>query len=231
MQALLRKIRRWLVYCAVCGCLVPVVPACAPSRADEPAWADEEEAMRQRIAAVNEGELVFLGQAPPGAVHHHSSRVSITERSLSDGWVVMEQCHDNLDRVEEAQIVFNPRRSRALQVVSYRNMDSAFAEGNTVQLRGIGAASQVCLRVESQALSSEGGDVFELHNGPFMRRFLDGYYPLHVSLLIEYPLRLTLTDFAPEPQPGFAVTRAAGRISVEALFEGRLHTRFRFLVR
>jgi hypothetical protein len=231
MQPLLWKMCRCLAFCVACACLAPVLPASAAPDADWPAWAGEEEALRQRIAAVNEGELVFLVQATPGAVHHHSSHISITERSLSDGWVVMEQCHDDLDRVAEAQIVFNPQRSRALQVVSYRNIKDAFAEGNTIQLRGIRAASQVCLRAESQALLSDGGDVFELQNGPFMRRFLDGYYPLRVSLLIDHPPWLMLTDFAPQPQPGFAVTRAPGRISVEALFEGQLRTRFRFLAR
>ena len=212
------------------GLLAAVVVA-APVRDDDawPAWVDEHEALRARIAAVNEGDLLFLADIPRRDVHHHSSRVVISERSLRDGWVVMEQCHEHLDQVAAAQILFNPGRSRALQVLSFRNMDAAFAEDNTIQLRGIRDDSQVCIRAESLALHQEAGEIFELHNGPFMRRFLDGYYPLHLSLRIDYPGSLTLADFAPEAQPGFTVTRAPGRVSVEALFEGQLRTRFRFL--
>lgn len=224
-----RRLRQYVVRLAG-GLLVAgagwVSPA-VPQDDDWPDWVDEEEALRQRIAAVNEGELVFLdGTAKP--VHHHSSRISITERSLSDGWVAMYQCHDNLDRVPEAQIVFDPERSRALEVVSFRNMLAAFTEGPTVQLRGIGERSRVCVRTETRALRDLGSGSYELHNGPYMRRFLDGYYPLRLSLLVEYPASLTLTDVAPANQPGFAVTRLPGSVRVEALFEGQLRTRFAF---
>jgi hypothetical protein len=190
---------------------------------------DEKERLRERIAAVNEGELSFLDQLPDGEVHRHASRIVITGRSLVDGWVLLEQCHERLDRVAAAQILFEPERLRALQVVSFRNMDAAFAEGNTVQLRGIQADAEVCLRAESLALHRLGEGVYELQNGPFMRRFLDGYYPLRLSLRIDYPATLALVDFVPAIQPGFEVTGSPGRIAVEALFEGQLHTRFRFV--
>jgi hypothetical protein len=205
--------------------------AAATDQDDWPDWASEEEATRARIAAVNEGELSFLETRPLVAVHHHSSRIQITEDSLLDGWVLMQQCHENLDQVLSAQIVFHPERSRALQLVSFRNIEQAHAEGHSIQLHGIGPASQVCISVETRALQLEGGDVFELHNGPFMRRFLDGYYPLHVSLQIDHPVSLVLADFVPGRQPGFDVSEQSGRIQVEALFEGELRTRFRFLSR
>lgn len=207
--------------------------ACSPSgmaaAGDQSTWADDEEAWRARIAEVNEGDLDFLASLPDGPVHHHQGRVVITERSLIDGWVVLEQCHVNLDQVPAAQIVFNPERSRALAVTSVRNIEQAYAEDNTIQLQGIGAHSRVCVRAESLALQRPDADVFELVNGPFMRRFLDGYYPLRLSLRIDHPHSIALADFSPVAQPGFSVTRAPGRIAVEALFEGQLHTRFRFL--
>jgi hypothetical protein len=211
---------------ALCGAVVA-----ATDQEDWPDWVTEQESLHARIAAVNEGELSFLETRPVAAVHHHSSRVLITEGSLLDGWVLMQQCHDNLDQVSSAQIVFHPERSRALQLVSFRNVEQARAEAHSIQLRGIGPASQVCISVETRALHLDDGDVFELHNGPFMRRFLDGYYPLHVSLQIDHPASLVLADFVPGRQPGFEVSEQSGRIRVEALFEGELRTRFRFLSR
>ena len=195
---------------------------------DWPAWADAEESERQRIAAVSEGELMFLHEPPSEPVHHHSSRIVISHQSLADGWVLMEQCHEHLDCVAEAQIVFNPGRTRALEVRSYHNMDTAFVESNTVQLRGIREASKVCARLETRALHSLGMQIFELRNGPFMRRFLDGYYPLQLTIQIEYPPHLELVDYAPENQPGYVVGSIPGLLNVEALFEGELRTRFRF---
>jgi hypothetical protein len=196
---------------------------------DWPAWVDAEEALRQQIARVNEGELAFLAQPPSKPVHHHRNRVIVTGSSLRDGWVTLEQCHHNLDRVAAAQIVFHPQRSRALQVTRYENMRTAEARDNTVQLSDVGPESKVCLRGQTRALEEIGEGVYELQNGPFMRRFLDGYYPMRVSLQIEYPQRLTLADFSPERQPGFDVAEAPGRVTAEAVFEGQLRTRFRFL--
>ncbi len=195
---------------------------------DWPDWVDEQERMRARIAQVNEGELAFLRGKPANDVHHHVNRVAISEQSLQDGWVVLEQCHDNLDRVPMAEIMFNPKRLRALDVISSRNIDAAYVEGNTVQLRGVKGDSQVCVRAETQALHIVGDGVFELRNGPFMRRFLDGYYPLHLSMRVDYPVSLALADFTPEAQPGFSVVQRPGRVDVEALFEGQLRTRLRF---
>ena len=206
--------------------------ATAPGDADAdwPRWVDEQEALRQRIAAVNERDLDFIPGQTQGVVHHHRSRILISDSSLLDGWVQLEQCHVNLDRVAAAQIVFNPQRSRGLAVVSFRNIDHAFAEANTIQLQGVRDDSEICLRAESRALHSDDAAVFELQNGPFMRRFLDGYYPLRLSLRIDHPRSLVLADFSPETQPGFAVTQADDHIDIEALFNGQLRTRFRFLV-
>lgn len=203
--------------------------ATEPDASVWPDWVAEEERVRQRIAAVNEGDLAFLTAAPEAPVHHHRNEIAITELSLADGWVRLDQCHDHLDRVARAQIVFRPGSSRDLRVVSFRNIDAAFAEANAVQLRGIHAGSEVCVSLETRALQRVDTGVFELQNGPFMRRFLDGYYPLRVSMRIHYPTSLELGDFSPTAQPGFRVDQAPGQIEVEALFEGRLETRFRFV--
>lgn len=194
-----------------------------------PSWARAEAELQQRIAQVNEGQLAFLAEPPGTPVHHHSNRIRVEASSLEDGWVSLEQCHHHLDRVAAAQIVFHPERSRALAVTHFENMKTAVAKGNTVQLRGVGEASVVCLYGETRALVEIGDGVYELQNGPFMRRFLDGYYPMRVSLRIEHPSQLTLADFTPAAQPGFDVSASPGRVDAEAVFEGKLRTRFRFL--
>lgn len=218
-----------LLAVAACALWVAAGMVLAGAEDDFAAWGGEQERMRERIDAVNEGALKFLGTPPDDAVHHHAGRISINAQSLIDGWVTLEQCHANLDRVAEAQILFRPTRSRALSVASARNIDRAYAEGSSIQLRGIGADSSVCIRLETRALHRIDDGVFELQNGPFMRRFLDGYYPLRVSLRIDYPRDLELADYSPAEQPGLSVVASAGRVELEAVFEGRLRTAFRFL--
>ena len=225
---------RWLTKIPRLGppaCVLWVTMGLAFAGADDDfaAWENEQERVRERIAAVNEGALEFLGTSPDGAVHHHAGRILIDAQSLEDGWVTLEQCHANLDQVAEAQILFSPERSRALTVASVRNIGRAYAEDSSIQLRGIGADSSVCVRLETRALHRIDEGVFELQNGPFMRRFLDGYYPLRVSLRIDYPRDLELADYSPAEQPGFTVVASAGHVELEALFEGRLRTAFRFL--
>lgn len=191
---------------------------------------DEEEALLERAAQVNEGELTFLPEPGGKPLHHHSNHITIDEGALRDGWVLLEQCHTDLDRVPAVQIVFNAENTRALEVITSENIAEAFAEGHTVQLRDVGNASRVCIRVRSRALWKTDDGGFELRNGPFMRRFLDGYYPLRLSLRIDYPDAWQLADFSPDEQMGFRPRRNPGRVELDTVFEGRLHTRFRFLI-
>ena len=214
---------------ALASLLAVPLPASAGASDDWPDWVAEQERLEARIAEVNEGELAFLDEAPARPVHHHHNRILISDASLRDGWVRMEQCHQNLDRVAALQIVFNPARSRGLTVTASENVADAFVDGYSVQVRDIGERSRVCIAAESLALSGDGEGLFELNNGPFMRRFLDGYYPMRVSMRIEYPSSLTFADVTPSAQTGFAVDRQPGRIDIDALFEGELRTRFRFV--
>lgn len=195
---------------------------------DWPAWVEEDDALLERAAQVNEGGLTFLPDPGGKPLHHHSNHITIGEGSLGDGWVLLEQCHTHLDRVPAVQIVFNAQNTRALEVTATENIGEAFVDGHTVQLRDVGHASRVCIRARSRALwkTEDGG--FELRNGPFMRRFLDGYYPLRLSLRIDYPDAWRLAGFSPDEQTGFSPRRNPGRVELDTVFEGRLNTRFRF---
>jgi len=193
---------------------------------------EAEQALRERALAVNEGELRFLpgllGEAGQH-LHHHSNRITVTQQSLRDGWVLLQQCHENLDPVGGLQIVFNEGRSRGLEITTKRAIAEAWVEGVSVQLRDIAEDSRICLQLQSRALSTDGTGGYVLQNGPYMRRFLDGYYPMRVSQHIVYPRGLEVGRILPDPQAGMRVTTAPGAIDVETVFEGRLITRFEFL--
>jgi hypothetical protein len=182
----------------------------------------------ERARRVNEGELVFLATPPERPVHHHLTRLEITPEGLGSGWVVLQQCHDRIDRVPSAQIVYQPGKLRRLEIAGYRNIGSAWVEGDSVQLRNVAADAQLCVVAETRALHDLGEGQYELRNGPFMRQFLDGYFPMHVSLEVQYPDALELVDVDPPAQPGFGVRRSGKQVALDAWFEGRLSTVIRF---
>ncbi|MCU0810753.1 MAG: hypothetical protein MUE59_06910 [Thiobacillaceae bacterium] len=178
---------------------------------------------------VNEGTLNFLAAPPATPFHHHQNRILITPESLASGWVRLDQCHDSLDKVGRAQITFREGFIRDLKVVSSEHIESAWVEGPSVQLRNVATGARLCLSAETRALRNGGSGFYMLHNGPYMRKFLDGYYPMRVSIDVAYPeALLALVDITPAAQPGLKVIEAPGAISVDAVFEGELRTLIQF---
>jgi len=217
--------RHRLNLAAALSLLLAVLPVQSSTHAydDEPDWFDDEFA--DPTAHVNEGELVFLAQPPDEAVHHLRNVVTLNRGSRESGWVRLEQCHHNIDRVPRAQILFHEDRIRNLRIEHAENIGRAWVEGASVQLTDVGEGSSLCLDADSQALIVVGDGRFQVTNGPFMRRFLDGYYPMRVSehlLLADSGLRFAA--IAPARQPGFEVEVGADSIRFDAWFEGRLLT-------
>jgi hypothetical protein len=192
-------------------------------------WFQSDELEAPTVDQVNTGDLEFLQQAPQKPVHHHHNSVTLFASSLQDGWVALEQCHTDLDKVPAAQILFKASRVKALKIREARNIERAWVEGPSVQMENIGANARLCLSARTRALRRLDDGSYLLRNGPFMRRFLDGYFPLRVSMDIYYAgSGLRLVGFSPEQQPGFEVNRKPGELHFDALFEGRLVTEFHF---
>lgn len=214
---------RWLLALAACLAGLPV-PAAPASPAEEP-----EDWLSGGAAQVNEGNLRFLPSPPARPVHHHQNRLHITANSLAGGWIGLKQCHDRLDAVPATQITFREGYVRKLRVLRATGIGKAWVEGPSVQLQNVAPGARLCLAAETRALLDAGGGRFDLNNGPYMRKFLDGYYPMRVTLEIEYPARLlrVLAVFPPE-QAGFRISRQAGRISIDTFFEGELRTLVQF---
>lgn len=178
---------------------------------------------------VNEGELHFLEQPPARAVHHHQNWFRIEAGSLATGWVHLVQCHDNLDAVPRAQITFREGFVRDLKLLSFSEIENAWIEGATVQLVNVGRGARLCLAADTRALRNTGNGYYNLYSGPYMRKFLDGYYPMRLTLEIEYPTTLlNLLDISPAAQPGFRLNDTPGHIRMDAIFEGVLQTLIQF---
>ena len=70
---------------------------------------------------------------------------------------------------------------------------------------------------------------YVLTNGPFHRKFLDGYFPYHVTLIINYPdNKLKYNASKPIEQNGFNVTQQSDRLLIDTIFSGTLTTEILF---
>jgi hypothetical protein len=178
--------------------------------------------------AINDGQLTFLSQPPQQPVHHYQNTLIVKPESLRDGWVKMIQCHDHLDRFPSVQIVYNRKRTKGLKVDSVTGVGQAWVEDNSVQLRDVKEGARVCVHAQSRALSENGDGTYILRNGPFMRRFLDGYFPMQVSINVQIPEQLKFVGMSPAPTDAVELSHDRHSVHYNAWFEGRLNTEIRF---
>lgn len=202
------------------------------------AWAESADDELDRIEReleqarqVNEG--AFRVVPPPGRpLHEHHNRVRLTPDSLASGMAVMEQCHLNLDPVPSTQIVYNPEALRRVRIVARHGIGRAWVAGHRVELREVRRGARICLVAKTRIVEPGPEGSYILRNGPFMRRFLDGYYPMRVTMRVEMPgHRLELLEATPGPETGFRVEARDGALAWDVWFEGELRTAIRFRVR
>lgn len=210
-----------------------MAPAIAEQTAQQTAQQAEEDWFNAppdpSAADVNEGQLAFLAQRPAKRVHHLSNTLTISDKTLIDGWADLRQCHQNLDKVPATQIVFRADRIRDLRILSFNGIKEAKVEGSSVQLRDVGEGAKICLTLKTKSLYLQPDGTYHISNGPFMRKFLDGYYPMHVSMeVVLNSKKLRFYDITPAKQTGFSVAVLPHMVEFDAWFEGRLTTLIRF---
>ncbi|MEW8027320.1 MAG: hypothetical protein AB2792_13645 [Candidatus Thiodiazotropha sp.] len=199
------------------------------STADEEPFDFPDEDLESLTEEVNEGELEFLLTPPAESVHHHINRIQIGEDSLHSGWVELHQCHKHLDAVPHLEIVYHPQRIRHIRLLRVENIGSSRVIGSRIELRDIGHGASLCLRAESQSLHRSGRSGYQLRNGPYMRRFLDGYYPMLLTLQVDYPAELIrFTAMRPLPVDSGHARLGDGRVYWNGWFQGKLFTEIDF---
>ena len=102
-------------------------------------WLESEEEHPQ--PEVNEGKLAFIQEAADRPEHNQSMQITVTDSTIETGWARVDQCHENLDKVERLQILFHEERVKNLQVTEYENIQKAWVEGHRVLVRNIGRRS------------------------------------------------------------------------------------------
>ncbi|MCU7941341.1 MAG: hypothetical protein KZQ87_01545 [Candidatus Thiodiazotropha sp. (ex Cardiolucina cf. quadrata)] len=211
----------------ICLLLLYLLPWCATAEEEPFEFPDED--LESTIEAVNEGDLEFLLTPPAESVHHHINRIRISEGSLHDGWVELQQCHRHLDAVPHLEIVYHPKRIRHIKLLRAENIGTSRVIDSRIELRDVRHGASLCLQAESQSLHRSGPHSYQLRNGPYMRRFLDGYFPMQLTLQVDFPAdKIRFIAMHPLPlDTGYARLRD-DRIYWNGWFQGKLFTEIDF---
>jgi hypothetical protein len=183
----------------------------------------------QGVEDVNEGKLTFTSPPEDKDVLSSDAVMTITDNSLRTGMVSLQQCYRNLDPVAEIDVVYRYKNMKQLRIVSSGNIADAKVVGNSVQLQDVTASAFVCVAAEAQLLEKTAKDSYVLRFGPYYRRFLDGYYPYHISVTIAYPEhRLRYAAVSPSEKPLFELVKQPGKLIIDTWFEGVLQVDITF---
>lgn len=177
-----------------------------------------------------DAELQFLVKPPKRPPHKHTAHITITNDSLKTGWVLNKQCHYNLARVPALEVVFRKGGVRNLRISRADNIKKAWVEESSVQLTDIGKNAVLCIYSETRTFKFDSlSGTYAWHGGPYMKRFLDGYFPMHLSLAVDYPhSKLKLLSMDPTALKSRSVN-FDGHIRLNTMFVGRLDVHLKFL--
>ena len=181
------------------------------------------------VSQVNEGKLEFINGSVNKEALHSINKLTISKKSIDNGWVDLQQCYHHLDKLDNVEITYKYRFMKNLMLVSKKNIESVKVNKQSIQLNNVKDNAEICVSAKVRIFYQNKDLSFSLINGPYHRRFLDGFYPYHVSLNIHYPDSLLLfQDSTPEQQNGFSVIQETNKIIIDTYFEGILNTEIRF---
>ena len=167
-------------------------------------------------------ELRFLPALPPQPIHYHHKHLTLSADSLKSGWADHQQCHYHLDPVAALEVVFKKEHVRKLAIRRAEHIGRTWIEDSSVQLQDVGTDAVLCIASESRVLRQDGlSGHYTLSSGPYMRRYLDGYFPMQLTLIVDYPTQLQLNDIQP-PELRLHAIDLPGHLQIDAVFEGQL---------
>lgn len=192
-------------------------------------WFESDSSYPGYIDTSAGAELKIIAPISDKLIPSSHTRLTITSDSLNSGWIGIKQCHDNLDPVPDAEVVYRFRAMRGLQITESSHIEKSWVEGQSVQLKNVERPARLCIEAEAQVLYKEEDGSYRLRYGSFQRKFLDGYFPYHVSLDVYYPEKmLVVSHIEPSPELEYSLAIEPGTLRADVWFTGRLSFEYRF---
>jgi len=177
----------------------------------------------------SDSQLTFIPTPADKPALHSVNEITISPQSIKTGWVNLTQCYQHLDPVPEMEVVYNYKNIRKLRVIKTKNIEQAFVKGQSVQLENVVKNAQLCVTSEVRIFYKNKDGSYKLVNGPFHRRFLDSYFPFHLTLKVNYPsTQLKFINSKPKSQFGFEVKQSNNTLLIDSYFTGKLYTEIIF---
>ena len=219
----------WLTLLGLSLFVISPVPAQELTDEALERWFESDEMTSPYEEKGGDATLQFIHPAPDEAIPHSYTRLRFDEASHSSGWVMVEQCHQGLDAVPDAEVVYRFSEMRQLRVIRAENIEKTWVEGQSVQLKNVATGAKLCVELQARLLHKIDGGNYRMRYGPFQRRFLDSYFPMHVTLEVGYiESALRFVSVVPAPVPGFSVEDKQGVLRLEARFRGELLLELQF---
>ncbi len=177
---------------------------------------------------VNDGKLIFLTSNSKKNIFHSVINIFVDQNSIDNGWTKLTQCYSNLDPIHRTAVVYRKNLIKNLKVLSSKNIKITKVSGNKVFLQDVTKDATLCIGAKARNFYQNDDKSFSLVNGPYHRKFLDGYFPYHLKLNIHYIPKLKFNYGTPKQQSGFQVKQDSNSLLIDTLFKGRLKTEFRF---
>ena len=92
-----------------------------------------------------------------------------------------------------------------------------------MQLKNVANEAQLCVSLQARLLHKTDEGNYRMRYGPFQRRFLDSYFPMHVTLEVDYAkAAIKFVSMSPSPAAGFSVVDDDRVLHLDARFRGEL---------
>ena len=189
-------------------------------------WFNSDEELP--VKEVSNEKLIFLKEPPTTKTLHSTINLIVNKNSIDEGWTQMSQCYDNLDPIHVTEVLYRRGFIKKLKIKSYTNIANTKVIDNKILLQGVKKNASLCVTANVRNFYQNEDESFSLVNGPYHRKFLDGYFPYHLTLKIQFSPLLKYSYSVPKRQQGFQIKHAKQLISLNSWFEGKLKTEFRF---
>jgi len=205
--------------------------------AAERAWL-ESDSSNENTRMINEGKITAVDPSLTRSQYALFNKIHFLPDSLQSSQVDFTQCHKNLDAMNAIDIVYNAQTISNLQVQSSTHIGSYTTERDKIELKNIAQGAEICISGTTNLLSYDSQtQQWLLVRGPYMRKFLDGYYPMHLQEQIDLSAtNLSLVDIRIEGNSTYQPTRQetghsskAHLITLNYFFEGRLKPTYHFI--
>lgn len=198
---------------------------------EERAWLEDDSALD--AMTVNDGQINWVSADQTTGKYYLENKITVIPDSLKTGWVRFIQCHNQLDPFYKVEVQYHSENTRNLQVQSHDLIDKVNIDNvnQAAVLIEVKKGAKVCISGESKTMKANDKG-YVIQRGPYMRKFLDGYYPMYLKESLDWsqtPIELEQTNIQTQPGRSFQYSQANKTLTAEYWFEGRLMPTYEYI--